>query len=487
MKKNICLLSLLNALLLFSACQKEFSFETSNTPSSGSLQADVSGDCLPKTIEGIYEVGTVLDAATNYIDVQVNITEVGSYRVYSDTVNGIFFQAKGVFATAGLNTVRLTGDGTPLSAGIHHFTIAYDSSQCKVAVSTLPQGGAGPAVFTLAVGSTTCLDYTLSGVYVKDIPLTAANTVAIKVNVTTIGTYTITTQASNGIIFAGSGVLTALGEQIITLTATGTPAATGNTNIEVKAGSSSCSFPLDVAGPSAFAVDCTSAVANGTYEEGVALTAVNTVDIDVNVTTPGAYSITTTVVNGMTFSGSGNFAAAGLQTITLTGSGTPTADGTFDITIPGTASCTFEVTVDPGAPATDLKWKFTQGGVTYEGPTGVAITLPLAGMESTGIMGETTAGDLSFSLSLTKNGTMQAGTFSTAAMPPANWATLIVMNNTTGEPVFTGILGSGTLTVNLTTYNETTKIAEGTFSGTVRNAANAIVQITNGTFKAEIQ
>src|SRR5687768_17279171 len=201
MKKNVSLLSFLSALLLFSACQKEFSFETNSTPSSGSLQAEVSGDCLPKTVQGIYEVGTVLDADTNYIDVQVNIAEVGSYRIYSDTVNGIFFQAKGVFATSGLNTVRLTGDGTPLSAGIHHFTINYDSSQCKVAVSTLPQGGADPAVFTLAVGPTTCLDYTLSGVYAKDIPLTAANTVAIKVNVTTIGTYTITTQASKGIIF----------------------------------------------------------------------------------------------------------------------------------------------------------------------------------------------------------------------------------------------------------------------------------------------
>ena len=484
MKKNVSLLSLLSALLLFSACQKELSFETNSTPSSGSLRAEVSGDCLPKTVQGIYEVGTVLDADTNYIDVQVNITEVGSYRIYSDTVNGIFFQAKGVFATAGLNTVRLTGDGTPLTAGIHHFTITYDSSQCNVAVSTLPLGGADPAIFTLEVGATTCLDYILSGVYAKDIPLTAANTVAIKVNVTTIGTYTITTQVSNGIIFAGTGALTALGEQTITLTATGTPVATGNTNIEVKAGSSSCGFALNVAVPAAFTVDCTSAVANGTYEQGVGLTADNTVDIDMNVTTPGAYSITTTAVNGMTFSGSGNLAAAGPQTIMLTGSGTPTADGAFDIAIP---SCSFEVIVDPGAPATDLKWKFTQGAVTYEGPTGVAITLPLGGMESTGIIGETTTGDISFSLSLTRNGAMQAGTFSTASVPPANWATLLMMNNSTGDPVFTGMFGSGTLTVNLTTYNETTKVAEGTFSGTVKNAANAIVTITNGTFKAEIQ
>src|SRR5688572_33399367 len=80
MKKNVSLLSFLSALLLFSACQKEFSYEPNSTSSSGSLQAEVSGDCLPKTVQGIYEVGTVLDADTNYIDVQVNITAVGTYR-----------------------------------------------------------------------------------------------------------------------------------------------------------------------------------------------------------------------------------------------------------------------------------------------------------------------------------------------------------------------------------------------------------------------
>jgi len=482
MKKNVSVLPLFSALflLLFSACQKEFSFETSSTPSSGSLQAEASGDCLPKTVEGIYEVGTVLDAATNYIDVQVNITEAGSYHIYSDTVNGIFFQAKGTFAIAGLNTVRLTGDGTPLSAGIHNFTITYDSSQCKVAVSTLPQGAAGPAVFTLAVGPTTCLDYTLSGIYVKDIPLTAANTVAIKVNVTTIGTYTITTQASKGIIFAGSGALSALGEQIITLTATGTPVATGKTNIEVKAGSSSCSFPLDVAGPAAFAVDCTSAVANGTYEEGIALAAANTVDIDVNVTTPGAYSITTTAVNGMTFSGAGNFVAAGSQTITLTGSGTPTADGTFDITIPG--GCAFEVTVDPGAPAADMIWKFTSGTTTYQGPTDDAEILSGGGITYVAVSGASSAGLGAIGITLSNSaGAITTGDYSGTAIT----GKFNAFSYNDGSVLWIAGPGAGAaVTVKLITYNTTTHIIEGTFSGNAKDGSGAIVPITAGSFKA---
>ncbi len=488
MKQNALLVSIVSCLLFFSACQKEFSFQSGGVPSGGSLQSDVSGDCLPKTVAGIYVAGTSLVAADNYIDVQIDVSTTGSYSVSSDIVNGIFFQAKGSFTTAGLNTVRLLGNGTPTAAGSHNFTIIYDSTECVVAVSTLPQGGADPAVFTLSGGPNTCLDYVLSGAYIKDVPMTPSNTVVIKVNVTTIGTYSISTPASNGITFAGTGALTALGDQTITLTATGTPAATGSNNVAVTAGTSSCSFAVPVTGGAAFTIDCASALADGTYKAGVALNTSNTVDIDVNVTTPGAYSISTAAANGITFTGSGNFATNGPQTITLTGAGTPTAEGTFSLTITGGGStCAFDITIDAGAPVTDLMWKFTSGGVTYEGPTFGAITLPLAGLESTGISGETTDQGISFALTLTKTAPMQATTFSTNNPPPGNMATLLLMDNASGNPVFTGILGSGTLNVVLTTYNETTKVAAGTFSGTVKNGANATVSITNGTFKAEIQ
>jgi hypothetical protein len=41
-------------------CQKELSFEGSNTPAKGSLQSDVTGDCLPKSVNGTYLAGTQL-------------------------------------------------------------------------------------------------------------------------------------------------------------------------------------------------------------------------------------------------------------------------------------------------------------------------------------------------------------------------------------------------------------------------------------------
>lgn len=246
MKKQFLVLLPLSTLLLFAACQKEFSLELSGTGSNGSLQSDVAGDCLPKTVQGIYEVGTVLDPGSNYIDVQVNIAGAGTYSISSDTVNGMFFQANGSFSTTGLNNVRLKGIGTPLAAGINSFTITYDSTECVVNITTLAQGGAIDAVFTLAGAPDTCMNFVLSGNYLEGVATTAANTVVINVNVSAPGIYNIVTAPGNGITFSGSGSFTNSGQQTITLTATGTPAAVGSTNIPVTFGTSSCIFTVEV-------------------------------------------------------------------------------------------------------------------------------------------------------------------------------------------------------------------------------------------------
>lgn len=246
MKKRFLVLLPLSTLLLFTACQKEFSLELSETGSTGSLQSDVTGDCLPKTVQGIYEVGTVLDPGSNYIDIQVNIAGAGTYSISSDTVNGMFFQANGSFSTTGLNNVRVKGIGTPLAAGINSFTITYDSTECVIAVTTLPQGGAVSAVFTLAGAPDTCMNYVIAGNYIAGTATTAANTVTISVNVTVPGTYNIATAPSNGITFSGNGSFINTGQQNITLTATGTPGVADTTNIPVTAGASTCSFTVDV-------------------------------------------------------------------------------------------------------------------------------------------------------------------------------------------------------------------------------------------------
>lgn len=318
MKQRLLFLSLFSLLLLFYSCQKEVSSENGGSPSEGSLQSDVSGDCLPKNVGGIYEAGTVL-GATHFIEVQVNVTKTGAYIITSDTLNGVSFRSTGIFTTTGLTIVRLNAKGTPVSGGVNTYDIIYGGTFCSIAVTTLPAGGAVPAVFTLAGAPTTCLSFDLAGTYTTGVALTGpANNVILDVNVTTPGTYTITTTTSNGITFAGTGSLPAAGPATITLIASGTPTATGTANLSVTAGTSTCSFPVVVTGPAVFTVNCPASVIRGTYTQGIAVGAIHSIDLEVNVTAIGSYSITATV-NGITFTNTGTFTTATLQTITLFG------------------------------------------------------------------------------------------------------------------------------------------------------------------------
>jgi hypothetical protein len=88
---------------------------------------------------------------------------------------------------------------------------------------------------------------------------------------------------------------------------------------------------------------CTPATVNGYYYNGTAVGASNTVQVQLNVTTAGTYTINTNTVGGVSFSGTGN-AAVGNSAVTLNATGTPNTTGpqTFTVTW-GTSTCTFVV------------------------------------------------------------------------------------------------------------------------------------------------
>lgn len=344
MKKNL-LYWLALVLIVLGACQKELSFEQPNTPAEGSLQSDVTGDCLPKTVNGAYAVGAALDANNN-ITIAVNVTKTGTYTIGTDTVNGYFFRGTGSFTSVGVNSITLRGNGTPFAAGTNNFVVSFDSTVCDIQV-TVTQPGAG----TLAGAPNNCAPITVNGGYSPGANMTASNNAIVQVNVTTAGAFTITTDTVAGIWFTYSGNL-GTGPQAVTLQANGTiPAATtnGNKTFRVKLGTSNCTFDVNVAAPATGTVDCTGATPAGTYMVGTALVpGTNTVQINVNVTGTGIYTITTDTVGGMWFNASGNFAATGVVPVTLAGNGTPNAAGTFTFTVKfGTSTCTFTVTVVP--------------------------------------------------------------------------------------------------------------------------------------------
>ena len=358
--------------VLFMACQKEVSFEKGNsTASVGSLAVDGSGNCLGAVVSGTYMKDTALKTS-NYVDVSVQVDTAGSYTVSSDTVNGYYFKATGSFNGTGSQVVRLVGGGKPLAAGTNIFTVTYNGTVCEFTVTVtaaVPPGG-GTSVFTVA-----CTGATPAGTYMAGTPLTASNTVTLNVNVTTVGTWSVTTApAVNGVTFSGTGTFAATGAQTIILTGSGTPTAAGPFTFTVTGATATCTFQSTFApaagGNAVFTVNCAGATPAGTYAAGTPLTAANTITLNVNVTTIGTWSVTTApAMNGVIFSGTGTFATTGAQTIILTGSGTPTAAGPFTFTVTGaTATCTFQTTFTPAAaPDYFPRTAFSNWSYEYDG------------------------------------------------------------------------------------------------------------------------
>ena len=357
------LLSILFLGILFTSCSKEYSLEggggsgsgTGGGTQTGTAEFTLSGApgaCSTPAISGTYQVGTALNAS-NIVVLVVDVTTVGTYTITTGTANGISFSGSGTFTVAGSQVLVLTGSGTPAAAGTHNFSPGTHGCTFQITTTlvTVP----------VAVGTLDCATATPAGVYTQSIALTSGNTVTIPVNVTTAGTYSINTTSTNGVTFSGSGNL-ATGAQTIVLTGTGTPVNAGAISIPVSLGTSNCSFPitfLPAPPPAAYTLEgapgaCAPISIAGTYTAGTALSSSNTATVSVNVTTAGLYTITSTTVNGMTFSKSGQFTTTGVQSIILTGSGTPVAAGTNTFTV-GTGGCTFDVTVTaPSSPCTGL-------------------------------------------------------------------------------------------------------------------------------------
>jgi len=126
---------------------------------------------------------------------------------------------------------------------------------------------------------------------------------------------------------------------------------------------------------------CYPSTVHGTYYNGVPAPDTNYVEINVDVTSPGSYNITTDMQNGVTFSASGVFTDTGMNAVRLRSKGAfldhTFADfhTTFDST-----HCEFRVWISDSAELSiaDNTWQFTAEGHLYQGP-GVAVGTPYHG------------------------------------------------------------------------------------------------------------
>ena len=211
-----------------------------------------------------------------------------------------------------------------------------------------------------------CYPSSVHGTYLVNTALGDTNYIEVQINTTLSGNYSIQTDSSNGYSFKGEGSFTGTGTNTVRLYGHGTPSLPGTNSFIVhynSIDSSSCIIDVTVLAGAGVSAQYTFAGAGGTctggghgglYMAGIATTSSNTDTVSVNVTLLGNYSITTTSVNGISFSASGAFTTLGIQNVILIASGTPAAQGAFDFPLSGASQgCAFSITFDPlAAPAT---------------------------------------------------------------------------------------------------------------------------------------
>lgn len=217
-------------------------------------------------------------------------------------------------------------------------------------------GASGTAMYSFNNAAGLCSGSTLSGKYYVNTALASGNSVQLQANVTSIGSYVLSTSAINGIVFSGIGNFTDTGIQIITLTANGTPLSQGNFIFSVPAPTGTgCFFsvvtekaPVVKASFTLLGApgNCSGAIIDGSYFPGAKMDEFNTIEIAVNVTSVGAFTLSTDTLDGISFSASGSFTSIGNQTVKLKGAGTPdfARKITFTPAVAG-SSCTCNIVV----------------------------------------------------------------------------------------------------------------------------------------------
>ena len=128
---------------LFMACKKELSVE--NGGFAGTAQGelvDSLGNCKNVTIRGTYAVDTPL-TNNNFVEVNVNFTAPGKYKIYTDTVNGMWFLDSGFAISVGPSVVKIKGKGTPILAKNADFNLFFNNTMCSFRVPVSGSGSGG--------------------------------------------------------------------------------------------------------------------------------------------------------------------------------------------------------------------------------------------------------------------------------------------------------------------------------------------------------
>jgi hypothetical protein len=231
-----------------SFCILDITVDPNNTIPTAVYTLGTSGvNCTGATPTGVYMASLPL-TASNTMSVDVNVTTAGAYTLTTPVVNGVSFSASGLLSLTNTG-VTLTGSGTPTAEGTFNYTISGAGTTCTFSV--VFQALAPPAVYTLD-----CTGALLNGNYGSGIPMNISNTASIAVNVTSLGSYAISTPVVNGVSFVAAGIFSTLGAQQVILQANGTPTASGSFDYTITGTGTTCVFNVTYTGAPTNFITC---------------------------------------------------------------------------------------------------------------------------------------------------------------------------------------------------------------------------------------
>lgn len=230
--------------------------------------ASLTGCPTAGGITGTALTGQTLNAGEMTIPL-TNITYTGGslYGFTTTTNNGLALSSplQGTLGTSPANLI-MTITGTPVVPG--NTTLTYSINNQTSCTLTIPvQTGLGRA--------TVACTGALNGTYTSGTAMTGSNTKVIVLNVTTAGTFNVTTTTVNGIRFSGTFTTATTGAgQNMSLTAQGTPLTSGTFTYTVNISDSATTFStctftvtyaLPVTVPNYTTLSCASTGNNYTY------------------------------------------------------------------------------------------------------------------------------------------------------------------------------------------------------------------------------
>lgn len=176
-KTSVLYFYICSIIFLLAGCAKELSVEQGKSfiPATGSLK-DSNGLCMGTIVHGTYYNGVTPGSDTCYAEVIVDVATAGTYKIYTNVVNGFMFSDSGFFDTPGIDTIRLLVSGTPILNLPSDFALFFDTSVCAFTVNVLDSTGHGAGGGGLEdsdsawqfTGSTTAFKGPVDEAYIKD-------------------------------------------------------------------------------------------------------------------------------------------------------------------------------------------------------------------------------------------------------------------------------------------------------------------------------